>query len=143
MFSEYLSYNLQCSRCLLIHVISISGVSIDMCFFFLHKSQYVSTSKMCVSKEKNCKNFVKHIHQGQLLHKAGEDSFLKHLLATPNSNKDNLIKTCLRFHIYKFCKYVNVTSLDYVGVNGITPTHVAKMGLGSIFSQLYILQLLH
>ena len=34
--------------CLVIHVISISSVSTDVCFF-LRKSQYVSTSKMCVS----------------------------------------------------------------------------------------------
>ena len=47
MWSGYLSYNLQLLSCVVIRGIPISSVS--CVFFVIYKSQYVSTSKLCVS----------------------------------------------------------------------------------------------
>ena len=64
--------------CLVVRVISVCKVLIDAWFFFLHKSHYMSISKLCMSIDmhfifvrvfacqisKTCKNFVKKIHTG-------------------------------------------------------------------------------
>ena len=85
--------------CLLTHV------------FFLHKSKYVSISKLCVSidvhsylvqifacqKKKTCKNFVKHIHCKEVIHRNG--IFSVQLTATTvKRTLDNKVQTIWEEH---------------------------------------------
>ena len=48
VFSRYLYCSSYYLSCIVIRVISVYSVSIHVFFSFLHKSQYVSTSRVCV-----------------------------------------------------------------------------------------------